>query len=148
MEFYNLSRGSLCLVDQVRAGANPGDKAGFLRLPSTWCEQKLWYRILESLSTEFYIAASGWEVVVHDRSEKARRTRAQWQGLSWVRYALNRRWHGTETVEVSRNGMVVSPYWDHIYRNMPKRTKNLLDYYGSFSGYQTAVDIQPCACEV
>lgn len=138
--FVNLSNGLRCPhIAEIK-------KVNFLRLQSTHCEQKLWAKVLENLGPEFLVAAAQGIVVVHDRSEKPRVPRALWQGVDWVGYALQRAWFGPilthfnrwgspmriARICYSRNGMLISRYWEEQYRQLPRRVKNNLKYYRQF----------------
>lgn len=139
--YGNLSRG-LTAVQHLPFGTY----VAAVRIPSTWCEQHLWGRVLETLGAHFYFdLAMGREVLVHDRSEKRRETRAMWQGLSWIRYAVNRAWGLPNGLEFTRNGMFVGDYWEEEWRKLPKRTIALLRYYKDYvTDPNSSVRLYPC----
>ena len=68
----------------------------FIRIQSTHCEHKLFEHVLRDLDANFLMKlAIGKECVVLDctsRKKKGNKSRACWQGLSWIRYCLNRIW--------------------------------------------------------
>jgi len=141
-QFVNLTRGLLC--PHIRGG---DPTVRFVRIQSTHCEQKRWGDILTSLGAEFYTAAILGPVVVHDRSEKPRPTRATWQGLSWIRYAVRRTWwDDTRTPEYARSGHMLNGYWDECYRALSKRERNAVRYYRRYaeSGDPAALSIRGC----
>jgi hypothetical protein len=124
--FINLTNG-LVYLGEV-------DNPSFIRIPSTWCEQKRWDDILNSLPPEFYLAcASNVEIMVYDAG-KRRITRAQWQGIPFIEYVLNRRWFDVILDETFYEERIRSarPYFEHVYKNLHRRTKKLIDYYGKF----------------
>ncbi len=140
VHFRNLTRGLICecpswTVHQSRV----------VRIQSTACEQKRWDAILREVGADFYYClAKGDAVVVHDRSERNRETRACWQGLSWIRYATHRAWRETEPpIEFSRGGMVLNPYWEEQFCQLPRSTRNLLRYYRKFDR-GGLIDAQSC----
>ncbi|HZO67899.1 MAG TPA: hypothetical protein VFB74_23110 [Kribbellaceae bacterium] len=138
VEFVNLTRGLLCGRD-VESGR-------YLRIQSTWCEQKRWGDIVLTASPDLlFHAAQGHACVVHDRSEKDRVTRAQWQGLSWLRYACSVAWYGKAEPEFSRGGHRVDDYWLACWRALPDRTRTYLDWYRRWS-VGVGVFIKPCEC--
>lgn len=135
-QFANLTNGIACAPDGAR----------LMRLQSTWCEQKRWSDILWTLPADFYAFASdGADLVVHDQSERARLTRAQWQGLSWVRYALRTAWGLPEAAEFARNGMNVTGYWRSVWAQTDKRTRSYLDYFAP-KGVPIALAVKACDC--
>ena len=105
---------------------------GFVRIPSTWCEQKLFWKILEALPPEFYLTAAQGKVdlIVFDAS-KHTESRALWQGCSFIEYAINRCWTGKIIKQIDRNKSA-DKYFDYLYRNLPKSTKSVLKYYKKF----------------
>ena len=55
---------------------------GFVRIQSTWCEQKLWWRIIQDLGYNFLIdVATGNDVTVFDASAKKKSSRAIFQNI-------------------------------------------------------------------
>lgn len=133
----NLSRGVLCPCFANR----PADL--FLRIQSTACEQKRWGQVLLSLGSHVLcLLANGCTVIVHDLSEKPRTTRALWQGVPWIRYALQRAWCLPPTPVVSRNGMIVTEYAERCWRELSGSTKNELKYFRKMN--PSAVNIFGC----
>lgn len=132
-DYVNLTRGALCPhLDELE----PVDLR-YVRIPSTWCENKRWEDILVGLGADFYMdVARGLDVQVHDFSEKPRETRAMWQGLEWVEYALIRTWYRGDEDRVqwkSRSGMNVRRFWSACYQSLGEPTLALLRYYGKFT---------------
>lgn len=142
--FLNYSRG--LLANDGKCGIDRDLPVYALRIPSTWCEQKRWNDILVTLPPDLWLSmAYGQPAVVHDRSEKARATRAVWQGLSWVRYATNAAWDLPVAAEVSRSGMNVNSYWAEQFHALPKSTRNLLKYWLNFyRGDGSSVNLRGC----
>jgi hypothetical protein len=103
----------------------------FIRIQSTACEQKRWDFILQDLDYDFLMSlALGERVVVFDTSKRGM-SRAVWQGLKWVEYALNRRWFDKE-VEVIVRGHNASGYFRQVYGSLDNRTFRKLDYFKKF----------------
>lgn len=128
--FINLSNGLICNSN----GCFPDRPLKFVRIQSTWCEQKRWAPILDTLGADFLMAlAEGRNVVVHDKSEKNRQTRAGWQGLSWIRYACMHAWYDVHTREWSRSGVNVSDYWEEQYHKLPRGTRSMLRYFRRYA---------------
>lgn len=87
--FVNLTNGTEWLDELAIDGVD----WRYMRLQSTWCEQKLWEHILWTLPEDFLMAAAlGQTCLVLDTSGNERGPRALWQGLEWVRYALGEAW--------------------------------------------------------
>lgn len=104
----------------------------FIRIQSTACEQKRWDFILQDLDYDFLMnLAIGNTCIVYDFSNKRDVSRAIFQGLEWVRYALNRRWLNRMIKPIVR-GHNVSRYFDEVYRQLEDRTKKKLDYFKKF----------------
>ncbi|MEV0237831.1 hypothetical protein [Nonomuraea sp. NPDC050786] len=124
VHYLNLTRGLLCShhVDQPR----------YLRLQSTWCEQKRWADILWTIGPDFYQHLAAGPVTVHDVSERPRATRACWQGLAWVRYACERLWSAPTTPAIVRNGHDMTAYFDRQLDNLDDRVKKHVRYFWQF----------------
>lgn len=136
VHYRNLTNGLCC-------GHNPLD-GRYVRLQSTWCEQKRWADVLTHLSPDLLIhVAFGEDVVVHDRSEKRRLTRACWQGLSWVRFACRRGWDLEPAVEVSRGGQDMGAYWAVVWDGLDRPAKAWVRYFRRFA----TGDVQLSCCE-
>ncbi|GAA3832383.1 hypothetical protein GCM10022226_62010 [Sphaerisporangium flaviroseum] len=136
IHYLNLSRGLLCAphVEQPR----------FLRLQSTWCEQKRWADVLWTLSPDFYYTlAIGQALTVHDVSERPRVTRACWQGLAWVRFACARLWGTDRGPAPGRSGMDMSPYFTRELNALDRRVCRYVTYFGQFHAGRP-LDIQLC----
>jgi hypothetical protein len=137
-DWINLTNGTLCGID-----VEPGR---YLRLQSTWCEAKRWDDILWTLPVGLYMSlAAGDEVVVHDQSERARATRAQWQGLSWVRYYLGHTWGLRQAEEISRSGMDVGPAWASTAHGL--QGSRVEQYVRFFRKYVSTDGIRLSACD-
>lgn len=137
VHYANLTNGLLCAPSPV----------GLTRIPSTWCEQGLWDRIAYGAGPDLLtVAAKGYTVIVHDQSEKQRQTRAQWQGLSWLRYACSVAWGLPEPTELSRNGMDVAAYWREVWGGLDRADRAWIEYFGRFASELDEVRIQPCTC--
>lgn len=130
----NLSRGVLCphLID-----TQPDI---FLRIQSTACEQKRWDQVALSLGPHvLYLLSSGHTIIVHDFSEKPRTTRALWQGVPWIRYALEKAWGLTPSPVISRNGMDVTEYTEECWKSLSDSTKKELGYFSRFSPKRVSI---------
>lgn len=136
--YANLTNGLLC---------GPAT-AGLIRIPSTFCEQKMWGRVIYGAGPDMLATlARGYPVVVHDQSERQRNTRAQWQGLSWLRYACSAAWGLPLPTEYSRSGMNVTGYWEGVYRGfLADSDRAWLGYFKRFADGLEVVDLQPCEC--
>lgn len=134
VHYLNLSRGQLC------AGHVPNPH--FLRLQSTWCEQKRWADILWTLGPDFYINLARGPVTVHDVSERPRTTRACWQGLVWVRFACERLWEGPEHPAIGRNGQDMTPYFTGELGRLDDRVRTFVRYFRShYQGRPLSLDV-------
>lgn len=129
VHFLNLTRGLECRRHVV--------EPRFLRIQSTWCEQKRWADVLAAATPDLlYRWAVGDEVTVHDVSERDRVTRACWQGLVWLRFCAEMTWSDQDPTVVTtprgRGGAVVSGYFVEQYGNLPVRLVHGVRYFGQF----------------
>lgn len=102
-----------------------------LRLQSTHCEQKRWEDVLASVPDEMLLRlAVGEECRIYDYGANKPVSRACWQGIAWVRYALSVRW--TEKApDLAGRAATMGPYFDCQYREMSDRAKRRLDYFAN-----------------
>lgn len=142
--FRNLTNGVLCA---------PADSRGSVRIGSTTCEQHDWSAVLRQAGVDMLaLLAQGHTVYVHDQSERERRTRAQWQGLSWIRYACARAWGVEPAQEFGRNGMNVTGHWQSTYAGLGRPDLNYLRYFRPLVMKTTDPDplneirLRPCIC--
>jgi hypothetical protein len=126
VHFVNLTNG----IEAIRPNGlmNPH----FIRLQSTACEQTRWGQILLDLSDDFLLhAAMGDTCYVYDYGASKFVPRAIWQGLEWVKYALNRRWYSHKYEPVAR-AATMGRYFDEQYEKLDRKVKNRLDYFVPF----------------
>ena len=125
INYVNLSNGIEALPYLQR------DSVRFMRLQSTSCEQKHWAEILDGLPDGFLLdVAAGCRVIVHDRSCSNRAgglSRAQWQGIEWVRYALARSGLGATTD--AGHVQACQGYWRECWASMPRSTVGRLRWF-------------------
>ena len=102
---------------------------GAVRIQSSHGEAKQWDKMLLGLDYAFLLdLAMGHHVIVIDASQRKPESRAIFQGVPWIRYALTRRWLGRDE-KVIVKGMNVSSYFSERYNyGISKETKNKLDY--------------------
>lgn len=117
--FFNLTNG-IEWMDEI-----DGEKH-FIRIQSTACEQKRWRFIIEDLDYTFLMrAAAGYSCIVYDASAKKNTSRAIYQGLEWIKYALSMAWTYTPTLPIVR-GHNCSDYFAEAWREMtPDATRKL-----------------------
>jgi len=112
----------------------------FIRIPSTWCEQKRWEDILEHLSDDFLIhAALGNKCVVYDFGANKDTSRAIWQGIEWIKFVLYKRWLNIDYTPLGR-AHLMGEYFEEQYKKLSDKTKTRLDYYGKFAGNELNID--------
>ena len=111
---------------------NPLNEVKFIRIQSTQCEQKNWDLVLQDLDYDFLLRlAMGYHIKVVDYSQKKEASRAMYQGLTFIRYCLERRWYGRKIIPIVNN-YDCSKYFDEVYRKLDKRTFKKLDYFKKF----------------
>lgn len=111
----------------------------FIRIQSTWCEQKLFNRIIQDLDYDFLMnLALGHRCIVYDFGANKPVPRAVYQGLEFVKYTLNRRWLNKEYItDVGKHrnnekGFNCNDYFSVCYQKLEERTKKKLDYFLPF----------------
>lgn len=136
VHYANLTRGLLCPFTATR----------FCRIQSTHCEQKQWGRVLHGAGPDLLMhLALGIEVVVHDRSERDRPTRAQWQGLEWLRIACSLAWGSSHSPVRGRGGVAMTCYLEQMWRDLPRPDQRYVTYYGRYSRGRP-VQVRGCDC--
>ena len=104
----------------------------FIRIQSTACEQKRWDFILQELDYNFLLdLALGNNVTVVDYGANKEVSRACYQGVEWIRYALNNCWFGKDEKSFVR-GTDVTNYFSECYAKLDKRTLKKLNYFKKF----------------
>lgn len=108
------------------------DKLKFIRIQSTACEQKRWDFILQELDYNFLLdLALGNNVTVVDYGANKEVSRACYQGVEWIKYALNKCWFGKDGKAFVR-GTDVTNYFGECYAKLEKRTLKKLSYFKKF----------------
>ncbi len=100
---------------------------GFVRLQSTWLEQKRWSLVIEQLDYGFLLDVGGCGVIVYDKSSYREISRACWQGLAWVRYCCERAWLDVASRVVGRCAGC-DKYFAEQYRLLSCVAKGKLEY--------------------
>lgn len=109
-----------------------GSTLPVVRIQSTACEQKRWDFILQDLDYQFLIdLALGFDVVVIDGSARKSESRAVYQGLVWIKYALTRLWLSKASTTVVR-GTDCSTYFAHCFAELDRSTIAKLKYVKKF----------------
>lgn len=137
--FANLTRGVACAPRT----------ALLCRIQSTQCEAGQWERVLQSVPDEMIArAALGQFIVVHDRSEKPRETRAMWQGLTLAKITMELRWFGElrSRYAIQRGGNSSLQYLKNVASELPKHVTARLDYYRdlAYASGTTTVTLGSC----
>lgn len=140
MNFINLTNGIVAIKEHNLK------EYSFIRIQSTWCEQKRWEDIIFTLSDDFLMnVALGKECVVYDYGSNKEKPRAIWQGLEWIKYVLNKRFRKGLYCPVGRAESMTT-YFYNCYENLNKRTLNRLDYYRKFSFKE--INIKSVVCSI
>lgn len=104
----------------------------FVRIQSCSCERHLWDKILLDLDYNFLLdVALGYKVVVLDASPHKVLSRALYQGVEFIIYALNKIWFNKE-VDPIVNGMNCKEYFREIVKNLSKPTLKKIKYLRKF----------------
>jgi len=103
----------------------------FIRIQSTVCEQHRWDFIIQDLDNDFLMnVAIGNNVIVIDRTDRYW-SRAQFQGVEFIRYVLNKYWLNVEYFPMVKRHNV-EKYYEECYKRLEKRTLKKLDYFKKF----------------
>jgi len=129
-DFINLSNGIEALDDWVGHGLNI-DYTSFIRIQSTWCEQKRWDDILFTLSDDFLMClALGYYCVVYDCTVNED-CRAIWQGIEWIKFVLNKVWFNKDYKPTGRCKSSYK-YFCEEYKKLSKQTLKKIKYFKKF----------------
>lgn len=104
-----------------------------IRIQSTICEAKNWNKLIQDLDYNFLLdLAQGNKIEIYDTSSKKNVSRALFQGVEFIKYAINRRWFGNENARANVKGQDVTNYFKKEYEGLEKSTKSKLDYVKKF----------------
>ena len=112
----------------------------FIRIQSTWCEQKRWKDIILDLDYTFLLACRvAPNVCVIDYSATKLCPRAIYQGLPWIQYCLNRYWYAIKDEPVFVKNVDCRKYFEEQYNKLLyEKTAELmfqkLKYFRKFTG--------------
>lgn len=105
---------------------------GFIRIQSTYCEQKQWGKILRELDYSFLISiVTGEAVYVADYSAQKKEPRALYQGLEWIKFVLYKRLLGINKVAYVKD-YNVTEYFEQQYKKLTKEDLQKIDYVKKF----------------
>jgi hypothetical protein len=129
--FINLTNG----IEYLKGNDIPAD-VSFIRIQSTYCEQKHWNSVFEDLDNNFLMnLALGTNCVVVDygsRSDNGQ-SRAMSHGIPMILYVLNRLWLDKDTKPMIK-GMNVHDYFSQVYDDLMniRPLKAKLSYFKKF----------------
>lgn len=104
----------------------------FVRIQSSACERHCWDKILMELDYNFLMdVALGYNVIVYDTSNKRIVSRALYQGLAFVNYALNRIWLN-KIVKPDVKGMDCSEYFNEEFLKIKDKSLKKIKYVKKF----------------
>lgn len=104
----------------------------FVRIQSTTCEQHNWDKLLMELDYSFLLdLALGNHVVVCDTSAHKKESRALYQGVEFIRFALSKYWLHKEIKSVVKN-QDCSEYFKQEYKKINSKTLKKLKYMKKF----------------
>lgn len=146
INYANLTRGLLCATN---VGTTPIFDH-YCRIQSTHCEQKLWPAVINGAGPDLLMNAAMQHIcIVHDQSEKLRRTRALWQGLTFVRMTCEILWNVEPKLRRNyhdrRGGKAMEQYFLSVIADLDRSVKRYVDYYSQFY-LGGPVAMEPCTC--
>lgn len=123
--YYNLTNGLQC--PEFEYSLIP---RRYCRIQSSQLEAKAWDRVLwQAPDDMLWSLAKGRNVLVHDRSEKNRETRAMWQGLTLIEYVAHRAWNVGPWPVTGRGGKPMENLFDDIYQGLDKPLRKKYTYF-------------------
>jgi len=126
--FLNLTNG----IEAIKKYDINLEKCHFINIKSTYCEQKLWDKILVNLDNDFLLnLAIGNECIIYDFSNKKKIPRSVWQGIPFIEYILNIIWFRRKTTPFVR-GINVQNYFWNCYKELSNSTISKIKYYRKF----------------
>lgn len=104
----------------------------FVRIQSCACERHLWNKILSDLDYNFLMdVALGYTVIVCDASPHKMFSRALYQGVEFIKYALNRIWLNKMTIPYLK-GIRCDKYFNEEFNKLDKSTLKKIKYLRKF----------------
>jgi hypothetical protein len=149
VHFFNLTNGIGALkfinnpINKDLLGLGPIKDPHFVRIQSTACEQKRWDFILQDLDHTFLLnLAIGNDCIVWDCSHKGK-SRALYQGLSWIKFALQVYWFEQFQTPFVKTCKVTDYfnqcYTEYVHNNAPLEKK--LGYYVKFLNLEKEIHL-------
>lgn len=124
------------LTNGIEAIPTLGTPFRFIRIQSTMCEQNLWDQVLMGLDNDFLMnVALGNECIVYDFGHKKPVSRAVFQGLEFIQYALHRRWaNEVYHAKIWRHegqpyGKDCTEWFASCYQKLERKTRHRLDFF-------------------
>lgn len=106
---------------------------GFIRIQSTWCEQKRWGDIILDLDYDFlFKLALGCSICIIDFSRHPRLSRAMWQGIPWILFATRKNWF-SETTKTKVRNSDCTKYFESCYDALEEKSRKKLNYFSRFA---------------
>ena len=104
----------------------------FVRIQSTVCERHLWDKLLSDLDYNFLLdLALGNEVIICDTSAHKTISRALYQGVEFIKFALYKSWFNKNITPYVK-GKQCSNYFQDQYKTLDNKTLNKLKYLRKF----------------
>ena len=104
----------------------------FVRIQSTSCEQHLWDKLIQELDYNFLLdIALGYNVIVCDTSAHKSISRAIYQGLKFIEYALNRIWL-KQDIDIYVNNINCKKYFAKCLSELSNTSLKKIKYVRKF----------------
>jgi len=137
LHFINLTNG----IQAIKEYRLIGKDYRFIRLQSTACEQRRWDDIIKGISDDLLLnLALGNKCIIYDYGAGKQVPRSIWQGVEWIKFALNKRWFHSEYKpqgRMSNSGQ----YFNEVYRGLSARARSKLRYYKKYLNTST-IDLE------
>lgn len=127
--FINLTNG----IEVLNSTCPPDiSEISFIRILSSRCEARKWDTLLMDLDNNFLMyLALGYTCIIYDYSSHKKVPRACYQGMEWIKYALNRNWF-KQNNDAYIHKHNCREYFDRCYNNLLSPTRRKLRYFKKF----------------
>lgn len=106
------------------------DSFRVIRIQSSWCEQKHFIKLINDIDHDLlFNLAIGNYCIIYDFSAKKQMSKALSQGVSFLRYCIERNWFNRDEIKFSK-GMEV--HFRQVYNGFNRSDKKKLRYYRRF----------------
>lgn len=128
-----MSKNFLNLTNGIEWISKLKDKSySFIRIQSTWCEQKRWNEIIQDIDNNFLMSlAIGEAIIIYDCSSQKKVSRALFQGVEWIKFVCWVYWFNYIPNAIVK-GFNVTDYFTEQLNLLSIPSKNKIKYFRKF----------------